>query len=270
MPREKDIAQLIYEHCVERGLRLQEPSGDVNGVYSLRRGYARIEVTREGVSGRREGDPGERGDRLHFLHKSCPIPVLVPWAADILATGRTLECGPGVGLRPMQNAVYVDYQGADYPMAYLPAIVRAEGRDDEPWDLDPDYQRGHVWSREQREAYVGYHLIAQRTPLVFVNSGPSGLDRYEVVDGKQRITSLLMFIDGEIEAVTPDGQRLRWEDFDEVDQRCAPNLKCGILRLGTREQVLRFYLGLNAGGTVHKPEEIERVRELLAAEGRGV
>jgi hypothetical protein len=36
--------------------------------------------------------------------------------------------------------------------------------------------------------------------------------------------------------------------------------------LPTRAEVLRWYLAINAGGTPHTPEELARVRELLAAE----
>ena len=39
--------------------------------------------------------------------------------------------------------------------------------------------------------------------------------------------------------------------------------KWRVVALKTREDVLRFYLSLNAGGTPHSAEEIERVRAML-------
>jgi hypothetical protein len=36
---------------------------------------------------------------------------------------------------------------------------RIAGTDKEPgWDLDPDYQRGHVWSKRQKELFLGHFV----------------------------------------------------------------------------------------------------------------
>lgn len=42
--------------------------------------------------------------------------------------------------------------------------------------------------------------------------------------------------------------------------------KFRMLSLENREQILKYYLGLNNGGTNHTPEEIERVRQLQLTE----
>jgi len=78
-----------------------------------------------------------------------------------------------------------------------------------------------------------------------------------------------MFISGAIGAVLSDGRRVQWVDFNEVDRRIIPNIKCAIVRLPDQASILRFYLKLNRGGTVHSDEEINRVKALLDAEVGG-
>jgi len=78
----------------------------------------------------------------------------------------------------------------------------------------------------------------------------------EVLDGKQRLTSLLMFMDGKIRAF---GRFVH-----EYEGRPRVNIIWKVVDLDEVE-VLRTYVMLNAGGTVHSADEIERVRALIAA-----
>lgn len=222
-------------------------------------------------SGREEGKGTRQNEASTWepieSHKAGDL----TWALDVLRTGRTVEVGPGIGLRPMQNAVHVHYETVDYPMDGLEEIV---SRPEDPWNLDPDYQRGHVWTPRQRSLFLGNFLVHQRMPLVFINCGDKNEhSRFEIVDGKQRITSILLFTRGEIPAFLPvgpeealDARPVWWRDFDEVDRRCAPWLHCARVYLPTRAAVLAFYINLNAAGKAHTDEEIDRVRALHAAE----
>jgi len=139
--------------------------------------------------------------------------------------------------------------------------------DSEPINLDPDYQRGHVWTVEQQQAFVGHMLEGGATPMVILNRDSSCVDVDEVVDGKQRITAVAAWIKGEIAAELTDGIHVYLSDFSDDDQRKimglgGPNMDCSYVMLA-RPDVLRLYLRLNRGGTVHTKEEINRVRALL-------
>lgn len=46
----------------------------------------------------------------------------------------------------------------------------------------------------------------------------------------------------------------------------AHDIRVNINNLQTRKEVLQWYIEFNSGGTVHTKEEIDRVKELLAAE----
>jgi hypothetical protein len=85
-----------------------------------------------------------------------------------------------------------------------------------------------------------------------------------LVDGKQRLTSALMFLANEIPVF---GHYL--EEFDDpVDVAGAIGLSGASFRmqvnnLTRREDLLRWYLDLNDGGTVHTSSELRKVRRLL-------
>jgi hypothetical protein len=137
--------------------------------------------------------------------------------------------------------------------------------DDEGLDLSPDFQRGHVWTLEQRSAYVEYILrggeggkLLSFNRSGWLGSGPDG--PYQIIDGLQRLTTAQMFMRDEV----PAFGRLLSKFVGRL--RMHVGFKWRIYELPTRADVLRYYLQLNAGGTPHPAEEIARVRGLLEAE----
>jgi len=102
-----------------------------------------------------------------------------------------------------------------------------------------------------------------------INLGPDGLsERCEVVDGKQRITACLMWERGEIPGVLGDGREIWRGDLDGpsvIQTKTLIGMRYGCVHM-TRTEALELYIRINAGGTVHSAEEIDRVRGLLAEE----
>lgn len=178
--------------------------------------------------------------------------------------------GPGVGLRSFAEPLKGSKTGS-WGLRFLCEHILAEGQ----IDLDPDYQRGRVWTRAQQEAFMGHVLEGGSVPDLWMRVLHH--DRlpveYECVDGKQRITAMKAWWDGEIPARLSDenGGREIWiGDLDAVELRqvhmdlCKPRVQ--FLEGYTRKQILRVYLRLNRGGTPHADSEIERVRALYEAE----
>jgi hypothetical protein len=134
-------------------------------------------------------------------------------------------------------------------------------------DLDPEYQRGYVWTREQSQRFVGALIeYPQGIPPLWFNFVSKDYDRShaEVIDGKQRLTACLRWIDGEIEAICPCGISIRREDLNEVELRHAGFvfMSWNFVNLDSIE-VMQFYLRLNCGGTVHESKDLERVRQAI-------
>lgn len=145
-------------------------------------------------------------------------------------------------------------------------------------DIDPDFQRGHVWTLGQQESYVGY--IIQGGPLLplVINSGTKrgGINsdpnhyKTELVDGKQRYTSIVKWIDDEIHALLYSGERVKRSDIEDSSLTktilsIGIFIPVGMVKL-SREEVLKYYIKLNSGGSVHTSEEIDKVRKLLENE----
>lgn len=132
-------------------------------------------------------------------------------------------------------------------------------------DLDPDFQRGHVWTEAQQVAYVEYILRGGKAArdLLFncpdFNRSPTG--PVSIVDGKQRLEAVRRFMRDEIRAFGS----LRSEFTDSM-RLTGPDFVFHVNSLMTRAEVLAWYLDLNTGGTPHTDEEIKRVRLLLASE----
>lgn len=69
--------------------------------------------------------------------------------------------------------------------------------------IQPDFQRLFRWSYEQRSRLVESLLLELPIPSIFVIEKESGV--LELIDGLQRISSLLHFIDAESLRITPQG-----------------------------------------------------------------
>jgi len=134
--------------------------------------------------------------------------------------------------------------------------------------LSPDYQRGHVWTEDQQRAYVEYVLRGGRSGLDLWFNCPGWMrgykGPYELVDGKQRLHAALKFLRNEM-AIFPDEKNPQgYFHGDFTDKlRMMVSFIWHVNDLPKRSQVLQWYIEMNAGGTVHAPEEIERVKGLL-------
>lgn len=132
-------------------------------------------------------------------------------------------------------------------------------------DLNPDFQRAHVWTQAQQIAYVEYILQGGQSgrDLYFNCKGwqASFKGPYVIVDGKQRLEAVRAFLRGDIKAFG----HYRSEYTGNM-RLSGPDFRWHVNDLKTRAEVLRWYCEMNTGGTPHTDEEIQKVRDLLAAE----
>lgn len=146
----------------------------------------------------------------------------------------------------------------------------AEWQDEHDLQLDPDFQRGHVWTEEQQIAWLEYFFQGGKSGCVlYFNTswwGDFNKRKYEykdfvLVDGLQRMTSILRFVRNEIGIFGGN----KYGDFEGkiIMARASNNLRLNINNLKTKADVLRWYIQMNDGGTPHTSEEIDKVRVLL-------
>lgn len=153
----------------------------------------------------------------------------------------------------------------DYPIVHLINWLEEEIQDFH-LQLNPDFQRGHVWTKSQQIAYVEFLLRGGKTgrDLYFNNPSwhhavpPGAYNDYVCVDGLQRITAISRFVHNEIKVFGS-----YFKEYTDSPRIIQDTLRVHINDLPTRRQVLQWYIDMNAGGTPHTRKEIERVRAML-------
>lgn len=137
-------------------------------------------------------------------------------------------------------------------------------------DIDPEFQRDHVWTEQQQINFVEFFLQGGKTgrviylnyPSFMKNEKKSGYNDFVLVDGKQRLQAIRRFYNNEIMAFGRTCKEL----FPNDRFMLAQSMKININTLQTYAEVLKWYLDMNSGGTIHTPEELNKVRNLLAKE----
>ena len=161
--------------------------------------------------------------------------------------------------------------GGEESLSIRGVIRRFFDPSDDPVDMHPDYQRGTCWSDDQCAKFMGFMAEGGSAPYVWIQRDPGYKKQDELVDGLQRITAVRRFYLNEVPMELTDGTRMYLRDFSSEDQKMlcgngGPVLTIKYTKYENRADVLRFYIRLNRGGTVHSDAEIDRVRELLAKE----
>lgn len=177
-------------------------------------------------------------------------------------------------IKPLQQSTHA----VDHEWGYIEKALQRYAEDYEGLDLNPDFQRGHVWTPEQQVHYVENALrgiVSQAAFVIQLNCPNWENEDYEgdlprgfqCIDGLQRLTAILKLMNGEIK---PFGLTL-----DDL-ARSSFSVKRGMYRFRTevytfqnKADLLQHYLDLNTGGTPHSQEEIERVRAMREQSVKG-
>lgn len=150
--------------------------------------------------------------------------------------------------------------GGDVGWRYLDGWFETWGS--QGLDMTPDFQRGRVWTRAQQIAFVEYALRGGLVGPIYWNElseeGAAGGARVVLVDGLQRLTAIQAFLNNTIPAFG-----VLYNAFEDTLRGMDMRVRMVVHNLGTRAEVLRWYLELNAGGTPHTPDELARVQRLL-------
>lgn len=133
-------------------------------------------------------------------------------------------------------------------------------------EINPDFQRGNVWTEKQQIKYMEYLLKNASSGKEIYFNHPNWMGSWEgsfvLVDGLQRLTAVLNFLNNKIKVYNTYYKN--YEDKLPISL----DLIFNIATLKTREEVLQWYLDFNTGGTIHSKEEIKKVKRLLDKERR--
>jgi len=89
----------------------------------------------------------------------------------------------------VRGDVRIVVEQARYPLKQVSDLVKSAD-----YDLQPDFQRRPRWSREQQSRLIESFIMNVPVPPVFLYE--TEYSRYEVMDGRQRLTAISEFYEG--------------------------------------------------------------------------
>ncbi|MGR8820414.1 DUF262 domain-containing protein [Klebsiella variicola subsp. variicola] len=130
-----------------------------------------------------------------------------------------------------------------------------------------EYQRDYVWGHQEQQTFlrvlisgfpIGSVALA-KAPDWDICDGPY----IEVVDGKQRLTTLKLFINNEIPIVI-GGEEIYWSEFSRSEQLAfgRPTLSAVIFDDATEKDRIAYFVAVNFTGVPQSEEHRQKVLKL--------
>ncbi len=173
-----------------------------------------------------------------------------------------------------EEEAYVEYDIATYPSDYTLEVIQtlfASGG-----LIIPPYQRKYVWKIEQASLLVESFLMGLPVPPIFLYVNEENI--MEVIDGQQRLRSMLYFMEGYFGEPDTKGRRKLFKlsglsekspyndrQFGELEEKSQRKIRSSVLRAINVKQlspskastsVFHIFERLNTGGTSLMPQEI--------------
>lgn len=162
--------------------------------------------------------------------------------------------------------------GSYYVNMTMQQLVDSIARDERDMGLilESEFQRGHVWIKEQQIAYIEYFLKGGMSGRDLYFNHPDWYHKnegnyhdYVCVDGLQRITAVRRFMNNEIPAFGVYRKDFE-DDFYFTLDIMHHSFNFHVNDLKTKEEVLQWYVEMNEGGTPHTKAEIDKVKSMIS------
>ena len=173
-----------------------------------------------------------------------------------------------------ETEAFVTYDIASYPSDLTLSVLAEMWKNGDI--LIPEFQRNFVWTIDQSSLLIESFLLGLPVPQVFFYVDQE--NKNLVIDGQQRILSVVFFLEGYFGSETLQGKRQvfrltglddrspfakkRLADLDEPSQRKLRNAVLRAINIrqldpkGEHTSVYHIFERLNTGGTPLKPQEI--------------
>jgi hypothetical protein len=134
-------------------------------------------------------------------------------------------------------------------------------------DMNPDYQRDYVWEEKHRIALLDSMFKGiDIGKFVFIYTDEHDIEKplYEILDGKQRMTTLLDFFN--------DQFQYKGYYFSELNPKDRQYLERYLISIAETKKKLsnkekyEYFLALNISGVPQTEDQIKKVRSLLNKE----
>lgn len=129
------------------------------------------------------------------------------------------------------------------------------------------YQRDYVWTDVNQQEFL--NNIIEGFPLggisvVKTTNPKTHRTIYEVVDGKQRITTLEKFWNDEISIIL-DGRSVKYSELSEPEKMAFCNVSLPMITLenATEKEKLEYFYSINFSGVPQSDEHREKIISLI-------
>lgn len=133
-------------------------------------------------------------------------------------------------------------------------------------EISPKFQRRAVWLEKERSSLMETILLKLPFPEVYVQvetNQDTGTQKYIVVDGQQRINSILMFIDGEVSLPTDsDWDDITFNQLSPEEKRSFWDYKVVVrmLRNTNDAEIRDLFQKLNTNNVVLNNQELRNAK----------
>lgn len=179
----------------------------------------------------------------------------------------TPEMAEAVDKQIQDNQKITDFEIREWPIEVLVHKFTHGLESDEAEIFIPDYQREFIWTAKQQSRFIESIMIHLPVPYMFmadVATGPRA-GNLEVIDGSQRIRTLVNFLDNKLTleglSKVPLANGFRFSDFSKPRQTRFKRQTVRVIELTEKadEEARReMFERLNSGGTKLVAMEVRR------------
>jgi len=132
-----------------------------------------------------------------------------------------------------------------------------------------EYQRSYVWTHKEQQAML--HTFLSRLPMQMISlTTSSKAKKYMIiVDGKQRLTTLIMFLENKIPFLHK-GKEIFWRDIDKTTQRILTKQSLPSIELYCHdgsdvsiEAQIHYFMRINFTGVPQSKEHQKYLESLI-------
>ena len=163
----------------------------------------------------------------------------------------------------------MEFNSSEHPISWFSERYR-----EETLDIRPPYQRKPVWTMKQKSYLIESILMGLPVPEIFIQqvTSPQGKTTYAIVDGQQRIRTILQFIGSEKDPDEQESNKFvldkledasKWKNLTFAELKTEERVKFYGYRFSVRylttdseREVRDMFLRLNKFLTPLKPQEL--------------
>lgn len=197
-------------------------------------------------------------EKSEIIHSFCKQ-ELPEWIYDETDYDENIENEYSINA---DNAPYdvakIDIINDKFQVAYL---FNKYNREEKELELSPDYQRNFVWTSKQKSRLIESILIKIPLPIFYIDARDE--DKWIVIDGLQRLTSIFTYMNNEFKLSNLEYlKELNGKRFDKLERKYQRRIEefqilCNLVRPNTPAKIaFNIFQRINTLGTKLEVQEI--------------